>query len=73
MSTGYSGNAAHDAAVNAAELVRQNSVAAATSQAAVNTATLVFHRAVVASGIKNGCGVEPSMTAIRTLLGATGQ
>jgi hypothetical protein len=49
--------------VLAAELARQNAmVAAGNNQMAINSAAITFHRAVVASALKNGVGREPSMT-----------
>jgi hypothetical protein len=66
-----SSSASHNATVQAAEMTRQASVAAATTQAQLNAAALAFHRAVAKSAIANGCGVEPSMTALRAL-GVTG-
>jgi hypothetical protein len=71
MATPYSGIKAHDVTVMAAELTRQNAVAAATTQSAINAAAIAFHRAVIKSGLANGVGVEPSMTALRSL-GQTG-
>jgi hypothetical protein len=75
MSTGYTGNATHDATVTAAEGVRQTAVAAAAgNQASVRTADIAFHRSVVTSCIANNSssGLQPSMQALREL-GVTGQ
>jgi hypothetical protein len=64
-------SASHNSAVQAAEMQRQASVAAATTQAQLTAAAIAFHRTVAKSAIANGCGVEPSMTALRSL-GVTG-
>jgi hypothetical protein len=74
VGVGYSGNATHDNNVQAAELTRQNAVVAAgNSQPAINAAAIAFHRAVIKSGLANGAGVEPSMSALRALGLATWQ
>jgi hypothetical protein len=69
-----SNNLTHNAAVLAAEVVRQNTVAAATSDAAgalvVRNAEIVYHRAVIASAKLNlgaGVGVAGSLAALREL------
>jgi hypothetical protein len=61
----------HNATVQAAEMTRQASVAAATNQSQLNAAARAFHVAVAKSAIANGCSPEPSMTALRSL-GQTG-
>jgi hypothetical protein len=62
-------NLAHDAAINTAEATRQVAVAAATTQAAVNAAEIVFHRAVLASAKANNSnqGVAESLSALKAL------
>jgi hypothetical protein len=67
MSISKSGNKSHDDAVNAAEGVRQVAVAAASTQAAVNTAEITFYRAAKASALANGCGAEPFISALKQL------
>jgi hypothetical protein len=65
-----SGNAAHDATVNAAEAARQVAYAAAGhSMAAIKTADLVFHRAAKASAIAHG--IQPGIW-IEALMELTG-
>lgn len=71
MSAPNTNNPTHNAAQSLAEGVRQAEVAAATTQAQVNAAAIKFNRAVVRSGLANGVGVEPAMTALRAL-GVTG-
>jgi hypothetical protein len=72
MSVGNSGVRAHDQAQNATEGVRQTAVAAASSQSAVKTAEITFHRAVVKSALANGVSPSASMQALHEL-GVTGQ
>jgi hypothetical protein len=73
-SPGYSGNVTHDNNVGQAEMVRQVAVvAAAGNQASINAAGVAYHKAVVKSGLANGVGVEPNMTALRALGQATWQ
>jgi len=72
MSTVNSGNRTHDTTCNQSEGVRQVSVAAATTQAAVNTAEILHYRNCLASALANNCGVQPFMSALRSL-GVTGQ
>jgi hypothetical protein len=67
MAISKTGNQNHDNTVNTAESTRQVAVAAAASQAAVNSAEITFYRAAKASAIANGCGVEPFITALRSL------
>jgi hypothetical protein len=67
MSISKFGNKSHDDAVNAAEGVRQVAVAAASSQAPVNSAEITFHRAALASAKANGIGIEPIVAALKQL------
>jgi hypothetical protein len=69
-----SDNLTHNAAVLAAEVVRQNAVASATTDAAgaliVKNAEITYHRAVVASAKANlsaGVGAAASLAALREL------
>jgi hypothetical protein len=69
-----SNNLTHNAAVLAAEVVRQNTVAAATSDAAgaviVRNAEIQYHRSVIISAKANlgaGVGVAGSLAALREL------
>lgn len=71
MAQGNSGIKAHDDVVNAAEAVRQAALVGTPTQTAVKNAEVIFYRAVARSAIKNGCGIEPAMTALRGL-GVTG-
>jgi hypothetical protein len=67
MSISKSGNKSHDDTVNTAEGVRQIAVAAAATQAAVNSAEVTFYRAALASAKANGIGIEPFVSALRSL------
>jgi hypothetical protein len=67
MSISKSGNKAHDDAVNAAEGTRQVAVAAAVTQAAVNSTEITFYRAALASAKANGVGIEPIVAALKQL------
>jgi hypothetical protein len=67
MSISKSGNKSHDDAVNLAEGARQVAVAAASTQAAVNTAEITFYRTAKTSALANGVGIEPFVTALRAL------
>jgi hypothetical protein len=67
MSISKSGNKTHDDTVNAAEGTRQVSVAAASSQAAIDAAERQFYRTALASAKANGCGIEPFVIALRAL------
>jgi hypothetical protein len=72
MSAGYTDtNLTHKNNLTVAEGVRQTAVAAASTQAAVQTAEISYYRTCLASAIKNSCGVEPYMVALRGL-GVTG-
>jgi hypothetical protein len=68
---GYSGVGAHDTNVAAAELTRQNAVAAATTQSALTTANINYHRAIATSALANGVSPSVSMSALKAL-GVTG-
>jgi hypothetical protein len=69
--TSPTGNKIHDAAVLAAEAVRQGVVnVAGTSQAAMNTATVAYYRSVLASKIANGLDAGNELIALKNL-GAT--
>jgi hypothetical protein len=63
---------AYDSAVLAAELVRQNALAGTPTQAAVNTATTVYYRALVKAAIANGVSTSAAMQALKEL-GVSGQ
>ena len=63
----HTGVKLHDDVADSAEGVRQIAVAAASNQAGVRSAEINFFRAVVTSGLKNGCGVEAAMSALRSL------
>jgi hypothetical protein len=73
MSVIQSGNVAHDNAVRAAEGVRQASVAAASTQAAVKAAEITFYRAVQAScrANNNSAGLEAADVALQALQGTS--
>jgi hypothetical protein len=65
------GNKTHDAAVLAAEAVRQGVVnVAGVSQATANTATVTFYRACLVSKIANGLDAGNEIIALKNL-GAT--
>ena len=72
MSNAITGVKVHDDLVLRAENARQVSTAAATTQAAVVSSDIIFHRAFVASAIKNGISPAASMLALKHL-GVTGQ
>jgi hypothetical protein len=68
-----SGNTSHDTAcANALRTYQAAEAAAAGNQTTINTAAITYFRAIVSSGLKNNCGVEAAMTALKTL-GVTGQ
>jgi hypothetical protein len=67
MSISKSGNRSHDDLVNSLEGTRQIAVAAATTQAAVNSAEITFYRAALASAMANGIGIEPIVAALKQL------
>ena len=62
-----SNNSTHDATVVAAEGVRQQAAATATTQAQQNTATIAFYRSVLASAISNNLDQGPFLFALKTL------
>jgi hypothetical protein len=72
MSNAITGVKVHDDLVLRAENTRQSSTAAATTQAAVISADVIFHRAVVKSALANGISPAASMLALRHL-GVGGQ
>jgi hypothetical protein len=72
MSNAATGIKVHDDGVLRAENTRQVSTAAATTQAAVISADVVFHRAVVKSALANGVSPAASMQALKHL-GVSGQ
>ena len=67
MSLVKTGNVAHDNTVAVSEATLQSAVKAATTQAAINSATVTHYRACLASAIKNGCGTQVFITALRAL------
>lgn len=67
MSLVKTGKIVHDNSVAASEATLQSAVKTASTQAAINSATVTHYRACLASAIKNGCGVEPFITALRSL------
>jgi hypothetical protein len=69
--TGLTGNKTHDSTVLAAEAVRQGVVnVAGTSQATMNSATVTYYRAVLASKITNSLDPGNELIALKNL-GAT--
>jgi hypothetical protein len=72
MSNAITGVKVHDDLVLRAENTRQSSTAAATTQAAVISADVIFHRAVVKSALANGISPAASMLALKHL-GVSGQ
>jgi hypothetical protein len=72
MSNSSTGIKAHDDAILRAENARQTATAAASTQAAVISADVTFHRAVVKSALANGVSPAASMLALKGL-GVTGQ
>jgi hypothetical protein len=67
-----SGNTAHDTACqNALRTYQAAEAAAAGNQTTINAATITMYRAIVASGLKNNCGVAAAMVALKSL-GVTG-
>lgn len=71
MSKDDTGVKAHDDTCTKSEGILQSATVGAT-QAAINAAAITHYRNVVKSALANGCGVEPAMTALRSL-GVTGQ
>jgi hypothetical protein len=72
MSNAATGIKAHDDAVLRAENARQAATAIASTQAAVISADVTYHRAVVKSALANGVSPSASMLALKGL-GVTGQ
>jgi hypothetical protein len=62
------GNATHDANVQAAELAFQLAISAATTQAAARTADINRLTAIVASGQANGISVQNQQVALHSLM-----
>jgi hypothetical protein len=67
MSTCSSDNVTHKNTVNTAEGVRQVSVAAAGTQAAINAAEIVFYRACRTSALTNNVSPTVYIDALRAL------
>lgn len=66
----FSENCGHQAAVLAAETLRQSAMTAlgaAPPQAAVSATEIAFYRAALASAIANGCSPEQYIMALREL------
>jgi hypothetical protein len=61
------GNSAHDAAVNKSYGVLQAAIAGMPTQTAVNAAYVAHYRTCIISAIANKCGIEPFLTALKTL------
>jgi hypothetical protein len=61
-----------DTCANSLRTLQASVAGAGGSQSTINTAYILHYRNVVKSAIANGCGVEPAMTALRSL-GVTGQ
>ena len=58
---------AHDDAVKVSYGALQVAITGATTQAAINTAYITHYRACLASAKANGCGIEPFVTALKSL------
>jgi hypothetical protein len=71
MSNAVTGIKVHDDLVLRAENTRQAATAAASTQAAVISADVTYHRAVVKSALANGVSPAASMLALKHL-GVTG-
>jgi hypothetical protein len=67
MSTCQSDNKAVRDAVNSAEGTRQAAVAAASTQAAINTAEIAFYRTCRTTAIANGVSPTVYIDALRAL------
>lgn len=67
MSVIITGNRSHDAALQNAETARQVAESVATTQTALNAAAVAYHRAALTSAIKNGCGTQVFINALRSL------
>ena len=61
------GNLTFDAALAAAEGVRQAAVAAASTQAAANAATKTYLQAVIAAGVANGIQCPNAQSALNAI------
>ena len=62
------GNATFDAAVIAAEVARQAAVnAAGASQTTINSAQIVFYKAIIQSAVNNSVDIGPFIHALRNL------
>jgi hypothetical protein len=72
MSNALSGIKVHDDAILRAENARQVATAVASTQAAVISADVTYHRAFVKSALANGVSPAASMLALRHL-GVGGQ
>ena len=72
MSNAPTGIKIHDDAILKAEGIRQAATAAASTQAAVISVDIQFHRAAVKSALANGVSPAASMQALKEL-GVTGQ
>ena len=71
MSQVKTGNTSHDNTVATSEGSLQTMLAGA-SQSSIRTSEINHYRTCLRSAIANGCGVEPFMSALRSL-GVTGQ
>jgi hypothetical protein len=60
-------NRQHNSNLAAAELARQVASAPGATAAQIKAADIAYHRAALASALKNGCGVEPFLVALRDL------
>jgi hypothetical protein len=69
MSAIYSENAAHRAAILAAEGARQSAVGLATTQSAVRSAEIVYARACLKSALANGIPDASNWTMLLLALG----
>jgi hypothetical protein len=67
MSISLSSNLTHNAAVAAAEGIRQTAVAAASTQAAVRSAEVTFHTTCRTSALANGVSPSVHIYALRSL------
>jgi len=69
MSIKQTGVVAHDTTCNLAEMTRQTAVAAASTQAAVNAAEVIFHRACATSSRLNNSSsdIGVHLQALRAL------
>ncbi len=69
MSLVKTGNVVHDTNVLVSEGMRQSSVSAATTPAAVTAAEITHARTCLASAIANKCATDPFVDALRRLSG----